>query len=33
MNEITLAQAFETYQRNKSTWLTRKSELADAERE
>lgn len=33
MNEVTLAQAFETCQRNKSTWLTRKNELAEAERE
>ncbi|EOT8853298.1 phage polarity suppression protein [Escherichia coli] len=33
MTEITLAQAFETCQINKSTWLTRKSELAEAEQE
>lgn len=33
MNEITLTQAFNTCQKNKSTWLTRKSELAEAERE
>ncbi len=33
MAEITLAQAYETCQRNKSTWLTRKNELAETERE
>ena len=33
MTEITLEQAFQTCQENKSTWLTRKSELAEAERE
>ncbi|ALZ98140.1 Polarity suppression protein [Leclercia adecarboxylata] len=33
MNEITLAQAFNTCQKNKNTWLTRKNELAEAERE
>lgn len=33
MNEITLAQAFNACQKNKSTWLTRKNELAEAERE
>ncbi|MEB6380632.1 Polarity suppression protein [Leclercia adecarboxylata] len=33
MSEMTLAQVFETCQINKSTWLTRKSELAEAERE
>lgn len=33
MNEITLAQAFNACQKNKNTWLTRKNELAEAERE
>lgn len=33
MSETTLAQAFETCQQNKNTWLSRKSELAEAERE
>ncbi|GEM_PF-1508936 len=33
MTEITLEQAFQICQENKSTWLTRKSELAEAERE
>jgi len=32
MNEITLAQAFNTCQKNKNTRLTRKNELAEAER-
>ena len=33
MSEITLEQAFQTCQINKSAWLSRKSELAEAERE
>lgn len=33
MNEMALAQASETCRRNKSTWLSRKNELAEAERE
>ena len=33
MTEVTLAQAFKTCQKNKNTWLTRKSELAEAKRE
>jgi len=33
MNEITLTQAFNTCQKNKNTWLIRKNELAEAERE
>lgn len=33
MTEITLEQAFHICQQNKNSWLSRKSELAEAERE